>query len=252
MNQTRVSLISYLNSRPFLFGLLNAPVKEEIKLLLDIPSVTAAKLANRQADIGLIPVGALLRLPGWQLVSDLCIGAEGAVRTTILASEVPLEEIETVLMDYQSRSSVLLTRVLARYSWRMNFRWAGSSPGFEKKEIVGRTAGVVIGDRVFGVEKKYPYMYDLSLEWMKFSGLPFVFAVWAATETLPPEFLIRFNQALALGVDSIPEVEKTEQPHYPDIDIYDYFTRNISYALDDRKRQGMDLFLRLAGQLPEE
>lgn len=251
MNHYSVSLISYLNSRPFLYGLENDPLKEKVRIFLDIPSRTADKLILHQADVGLVPVGALIDLPGYRIISDYCIGAVGAVRTVVLASNVPLEEIENVVLDYQSRSSVLLVRVLARFFWKKEFSWEKSSLGYEKRAISGKTAAVVIGDRVFEVEKRCRYIYDLSAEWMTFTGLPFVFAVWVAMEELPASFLEKFNAAIGFGVKSVPEVEELVKDIYPGVDLYTYFTKNISYTLDNPKRQGMELFLLFAAQLPE-
>lgn len=247
----KISLISYLNSRPFVYGLEHAPRREEMELTLDIPSRTADKLKNGQADVGLVPVGALTDLPGHTIISDYCIGAVGAVRTVVLASEVPLEEIRSVILDYQSRSSVLLVRVLARFFWKKGFRWEQGTPGYEKQGIAGSTAGVVIGDRVFDAEKRYPYIFDLSAEWMKFSGLPFVFAVWVACRDLPPEFIRKLNDALAFGVGSVPRVKEMEKDNYPGVDVFAYFTENISYTLDEPKRQGMKHFLELAAGLEQ-
>jgi len=249
MKKYKVSLISYLNSRPFLYGLENSPVRDEIEIKLDIPSKTATKMVSDSADVGLIPVGALTDLKDYQIVSDYCIGAVGAVRTVVLASDVPLEEVETILLDYQSRSSVLLTRVLAYYFWKKQFRWENTSGSFEKKSIFGKKAAVVIGDRVFKVEKKHPYIYDLSSEWMKFTGLPFVFAVWVTQKQLPARFLDLLNQAVAFGVESVPEVEKAERLNYPGVDIFEYFTKNISYLLDEQKKAGMNHFLNLAREM---
>ncbi len=224
---------------------------DDLKIFLDIPSKTAAKLTNHQADVGLVPVGALNDLPGYRIISNYCIGAVGAVRTVVLASDVPLDEIENVVLDYQSRSSVLLVRVLDRFFWKKNFSWEKSCAGYEKRAISGKTAAVVIGDRVFEVEKRCRYVYDLSAEWMKFTGLPFVFAVWVAMEELPAAFLEKFNAAIGFGVKSVPEVEELVKEAYPGVDLYTYFTENISYTLDDPKRQGMERFLSLAAQLPE-
>jgi chorismate dehydratase len=249
MNKYSISLISYLNSRPFLYGLENSSIRDEISISLDIPSITAEKMATGQVDIGLVPVGALISMKNYRIIGDFCIGAEGPVRTVVLAGCVPIEEIGTVLLDYQSKSSVLLTRILARYYWKKEFRWEESTPGFEKTAISGTTAGVVIGDRVFGIEKQYGRIVDLASEWNNFTGLPFVFAVWVSLHPIPPDFLDRFNQAVSFGIESVPEVEKLMQPFYPDVDIYDYFTRNINYVLDDRKRDGMHRFLHLAEQL---
>lgn len=251
MNHYSVSLISYLNSRPFLYGLENDPFMGDLKIFLDIPSKTAAKLTNHQADVGLVPVGALIDLPGYRIISNYCIGAVGAVRTVVLASDVPLEEIENVVLDYQSRSSVLLVRVLARFFWKKEFSWEKNCAGYEKKVISGKSAAVVIGDRVFEVEKRCRYVYDLSAEWMKFTGLPFVFAVWVAMEELPSAFLEKFNAAIGFGVKSVPEVEELVKEAYPGVDLYTYFTENISYTLDDSKRQGMERFLSLAAQLEQ-
>jgi len=249
MKKYKVSLISYLNSKPFLFGLLNSPVIHEIELHLDMPSLTAAKLATNQTDIGLIPVGALVDLPDYHIISDHCIGSVGPVRTVVLASNVPLEEVDTILLDYQSRSSVLLIRTLAYHFWKREFRWENTSGDFEKNRIAGHTAGVVIGDRVFEVEKRYPYIWDLSSEWMKFTGFPFVFAVWVSQKQLPPSFLDRFKEAIAFGVNNVREVEKSEQSKFPDVDIFEYFTRNISYNLDEPKLAGMNRFLQLAREM---
>lgn len=247
----KLSLISYLNSRPFVYGLEHSVPGREMELFLDIPSKTAARLVSGEADAGLVPVGALTDLPEYHLVSDYCIGAVGPVRTVVLASEVPLEQIREVVLDYQSRSSVLLVRVLARHFWMKTWQWLPGSPGFERATIRGTTAGVVIGDRVFEAEKRFPFIYDLSAEWYRFTGLPFVFAVWVSCRALPVAFAGRLNAALSAGIGNIPQVEVMEKENYPGVDIFAYFTENISYALDEPKREGMRRFLELAAGLEQ-
>lgn len=243
MEKTRISVVSYLNSKPFLYGLQKSDLNEILDISLDIPSKVAAKLTYNQADIGIIPVGALPGLGHYTLVSDYCIGAVGKVRTVIIASEVPIEQVDTILMDYQSRSSVMLARVLARHFWKKEFVWESTCAGFENDSISGRTAGVVIGDRVFTVEKRYPYIYDLSEVWMEFTGLPFVFAVWAANKPVAPETGSRLNRAFSLGINNLPEIAEKEKNNYPGVDILGYFTDNISFDLDEKKREGMHKFL---------
>lgn len=249
MEKTRVSIISYLNSKPFLFGLNQFSIAKQIDLSLDIPSKTVAKLLYKQAEIGLIPVAGLDDLDDYKIISDFCIGAVNKVRTVILASEVPLEEVDTILMDYQSRSSVLLSKVLAKFYWKKEFNWENTCNDFQNKSIKGKTAGVVIGDRVFDIEKRYKYIYDLSEEWFKFTGLPFVFAVWVSTAEISKEFESNINDALAFGIENIPEIVRMEQMNYPDVDIFDYFNRNICFVLDKKKKEGMKRFLELAKKL---
>lgn len=249
MDKTRVSIVSYLNSKPFLYGLNKSSLARQIKLEVDIPSKVAAKLKNNLTDVGLMPVGALSDLEDYQILGHYCIGAEGDVRTVLLASEVPLEKVDSILLDYQSRTSVLLVQVLARFFWKKPFVWEKTCAGFENRGIKGSTAGVVIGDRVFDVEKKYPYTLDLSEEWVRFTGLPFVFALWVSNKHVGEHFEADFNRALDFGLTNISEIARMEQMNYPEVDIYDYFSRNLSFTLDERKRRGMELFLQLVKRL---
>src|SRR5690606_501029 len=90
MEKTRVSIVSYLNSKPFLYGINRSSVFDHIDLSLDIPSKVAAKLAYNIADIGLIPVAGLEDLESYSLVGDYCIGAVQKVKTVVLVSDVPI------------------------------------------------------------------------------------------------------------------------------------------------------------------
>ena len=249
MEKTRVSIVSYLNSKPFLYGLKNSVLLKEIDLSLDIPSKVAAKLAFNLADIGLIPVAGLEDLDEYQIIGDYCIGSVGKVRTVVLVSDVPLNEIDTVLMDYQSRSSVLLAKVLAKFYWKKSFKWENTCNNFQNVSIKGNTAGVIIGDRVFGIENKFKYIYDLSEEWYNYTRLPFVFAVWAANKTIPDSFVKAFNKALAFGIDNVDDIIHMEKDNYQNVKIADYFAQNISFELDKEKRAGMKLFLELSRKL---
>jgi chorismate dehydratase len=152
-------------------------------------------------------------------------------------------------MDYQSRSSVLLAKVLAKFYWKKSFNWENTCNDFQNSSIKGKTAGVVIGDRVFDIENKYRYICDLSEEWFKFTKLPFVFAVWAANKKVSESFEIAFNRALQNGIENIEEIVKLEKPNYPGVDIAHYFEQNISFELDNEKRAGMKRFLELARKL---
>ncbi len=249
MGKTRVSIVSYLNSKPFLYGLNKSLVANNFEMSLDIPSKIVAKLSYNLADVGLIPVAGLEDLDDYQIVSNFCIGAVGKVKTVVLVSDVPLEQIETILMDYQSRSSVLLAKVLSKFYWGKEFNWKNTCNDFQNKSIKGNTAGVVIGDRVFDIENKYKYSYDLSGEWYKFTGLPFVFAVWASTKNVSEEFKKDFNEALSFGISNISEISEIEQINYPNVNINDYFAQNISFRFDEEKKAGMNKFLELARKL---
>src|SRR5438067_2507499 len=105
MKKVKVSVVNYLNSKPFVYGLQNSFVINEIELHLDVPSLCADKLINNEVDIGLIPVIAIPKIPGANIISPYCIAAEGEVGSVLLVSKCPVEKIETVLTDPQSRVS---------------------------------------------------------------------------------------------------------------------------------------------------
>ena len=249
MEKIKVSAVSYLNSKPFINGLQHSEVLNAIDLQLDIPSDCAQKLIDGKVDIGLIPVAVIPKLKEHHIITDYCIGAEGKVASVILYSNVPLNMIKTVLLDYQSRTSVTLVRVLAKNFWKINPEWINATADFENN-IKDDTAAVIIGDRTFGLENKYAYMYDLAEEWQKFTKLPFVFACWVANKQLPDTFINQFNKALQFGLDNrnilIEELEASKKYN---TDISFYLHTSIQYNYDDAKKKALALFLKYCREL---
>lgn len=237
----KISAVSYSNSVPFIYGLRNHPVNKQIDLSLDIPADCAKKLLSKEVDLGLVPVAIIPQLPEAHIVSDFCIGADGPVETVCLYSDVPLNQIETVLLDYQSRTSVKLVQYLAKNSWNINPNWKNAEHDFIN-QIEGTTAAVVIGDRTFGLNEKHVYVIDLAEEWKKHTDLPFVFAAWVSNRKLPEDFISEFNSALEVGLAN-RNVSVMETNANSDHDLVRYVQKVISYNLDEKKRQAMKLFL---------
>ena len=239
----RISAVSYLNTLPFINGINKSEVINEIDLALDIPADCAKKLLAGEVDLGLVPVAILPQLKEYYIISDYCIGAEGIVDSVALYSDVPLNEIEEVYLDYQSKTSITLVQVLAEKYWKITPNWKKATAGFEN-EIEGTTAGVIIGDRTFNLSKTYKYKYDLSEEWFKFTGLPFVFACWVSNKELSEVFISNFNKALKIGVDNIEEsIFGHDEYSVSKKQLATYLTEHISYGLDGQKRKAIDRFL---------
>lgn len=237
----RLSVVSYLNTKPFIYGLFRSSLSDQIELSLDIPSMCAQKLLREEADLALTPVAVIPDLPEAYLVSDFCIGATGAVQTVCIFSEKPIGEVRRLLLDFHSRTSVALAPILCREYWGVEPEWVPAYDGYEQ-HIGGDTAGLVIGDRAIGMEKRFPYTYDLGQAWKDWTGLPFVFAAWVSTRPLPDDFVRRFNEALADGIAQIPQLVKI-LPTLPGFDLEAYFRQNISYDLDEAKWLGLQRFL---------
>jgi len=237
-----ITAVSYLNTKPMIYGLLNGPLSNEITLNLDSPAICASKFKNGETDLALVPVGSLVDLDQYQIIGDYCIGSEGKVRTVCLFSHVPVEEIEQIYLDYQSRTSVELIKILARKYWKINVEWLSSESGFESK-ISGKTGGLIIGDRAIGLEHEFPFVYDLSEIWKEMTGLPFVFACWVCKNKLDPGFEAMFNKSIKSGIDQIDKLVYILPSPEKDFDLEEYFKKNISYQLDDQKRKALNLFL---------
>jgi len=237
----RIGAVSYLNTKPLLYGLENGAIKDQIELILDYPSNLVGALKNDQIDIGLIPVAGLLDLDTYHIVSDYCIGTEGQVASVCVFSEVPMEEIETVILDYQSRTSVMLCKLLFEQHWKKPVRFIGSQDESYLENIKGNIAGLVIGDRALKSRSKFEYIYDLGMGWKEMTGLPFVFAVWVSKKSFDSSFLNAFNEANEIGVSNIDQVLISLDFLY--YDLNDYFNHNICHRLDDEKRRSIQLFL---------
>lgn len=243
MDLVKISAVSYLNTFPFVFGLKTSGELDDFDLQLDIPSVCALKLKNNVVDLALVPVGAIPELDHPISVADYCIGAEREVKTVLLLSQLPLEDIREIALDYDSRTSVQLIRILADRFWKIKPLWRQLGPG-EAENPAGCESLVAIGDKTFQLVDRYPYVYDLASEWIKHTSLPFVFAVWLANKPLPEGFVRKFNKALEYGIlrkQEIPEFFRNRIP--PGLDVISYLDNNISYAFDERKKEGMALFL---------
>lgn len=241
-NIIKVGAVSYLNTKPLLFGIENSPLRSEIDLTLDYPSRLAAKLANGMLDLALLPVAAISDVPNAHIVSDYGIAAEGNVVSVALFSSVPLDEIEHVFLDYQSRTSVRLAQLMFAEHWRRSVTYLPAALNYIS-EIKGTTAGVIIGDRALEQLDNFKYVYDLSAAWKAYCGLDFVFAAWVSNKKLSAEFTTSFNQANKLGLSHLDDV--IAGIRFPAYNLHTYYTENIKYQLDEQKLKGLQKFLSL-------
>lgn len=233
--------MSYLNTKPLLYGLEHGQLSDQVELVLDYPANLVRLLNSNQIDIGLIPVGALPSLGDYHIISDYCIGTEGEVASVAVFSEVPMEEIDTVLLDYQSRTSVMLCKILFEKHWKKKVQFIDAKDESYIDNIRGNVAGLVIGDRALKIRDAFKYIFDLGLGWKEMTGLPFVFAVWVRKKEISGEFIPLFNEANGMGLSKINLIiDHNNESRYP-MDMY--FRKNISYRLTEDMRQSMSLYI---------
>lgn len=241
--------VSYLNTKPLLYGIQRSPVAGQIELIIDYPAKIATMLLNDELDMGLVPVAIIPQMKEYHINGHWCIGSNGNVASVCIFSEVPIEKVEKVLMDYQSRTSVQLARVLLKEYWKIDPELVDAGKDF-RDHIKGTTAGVVIGDRALEQRHRSPYIYDLAEGWKAFTGLPFVFAAWISNKPIDPAFIEQFDEANRQGVLHIDEVV-AENP-YSWFSLHDYFTKHLDYRLDTVKREGLERFLQYLRFVPNQ
>jgi len=235
-----VGAVSYLNTKPLVYGFEKGMMKEELELVMDYPANIASMLIRDEIDIGLVPVAILPTLKEYHIISNYCIACDGEVASVCLFSEVPVNEIQIILLDYQSKTSVALLKILLKEHWNIEPKLVDAEQGYELS-ISGTTAGLVIGDRAFEQLNKSKYSYDLGQAWKELTGLPFVFAVWVSNKLIDKQFIEKFNISNAFGINHIKEVIKLIG--FLTFDLELYYSKHIKYIIDNKKQIGLNEFL---------
>lgn len=238
----KVGAVSYLNTKPLLYGIENSTIINEIEISSDYPALLASQLSAGTIDMALLPVAAIPGIEQARIVSNYGIASDGNVVSVAIFSNVPIEEVTAVYLDYQSRTSVRLAQLLLEQYWKKEVKFIAADEHYISK-ISEDTAGVIIGDRALQQLGNFKYSYDLSAAWKAHTGLDFVFAAWVANKELPASFLAAFDAANAEGLNHIGTIiAGTEFPWY-DLEIY--YNNNIKYLLDQQKKAGLDAFLKM-------
>ena len=246
----RVGAVNYLNSKPLVEGL--TAFAPEIELSFDLPSRLADRMAEGDIDVGLIPVVELFRAGTYSMIPNIAIASRGPVLSVTLFSRVPWAEIRTVALDEGSRTSAALTQVLLQER-------SGIRPQVEQLPIdvpaddLTTDAVLLIGDKAMrACLPGFEFAYDLGQEWTDWTGLPFVFAVWAVREGVDlGKSEHAFHRAKALGLSLAGAIAAREAPKLGLDSGYcrRYLTNIIRYDLGPPELAGLDRYYHHAADL---
>lgn len=244
MAKYTISVVSYLNSLPFIYGIENYLENlQDFNLISDIPSVSAKKIKDNKFDIGLVPIAILPSLTNYKRVSDYCIGTEGVVDSVLLLSNSEIKDVKSIILDYHSRTSVNLVKILAQNYWKINPEYIAGTENFEDN-IPENSAALIIGDRAFIYRNKYKYSYDLATEWKKLTGLPFVFAVWVALKSINGSIIENINKAFNKAFKNTNNISLPANSVLNKEQFTDYITNKISYNISLEKQKAIELYLK--------
>jgi chorismate dehydratase len=259
MSSLRVSAISFLNTAPLMWDFEHGDAGRHFQFDYTIPSACAAALAANHADIGIIPAFTYAQIAGLVILPNIAIAAKDRVRSILLVSRKPIDDVRTVAADTSSRTSVALLQVLFAKFLGGPRRLTPHPPNLQEM-LNHHDAALLIGDAALQVPLDAGYqLYDLAQLWRQFTGRPFVFAFWAvrldALNRQPPgvDLTKVFQQSRDHGLqpDNLAVIARDWSPKLGlrEDDILSYLTENIHYYLDRENHAGLKLFLQYSQEI---
>jgi chorismate dehydratase len=179
-----------------------------------------------------------------EIITNFCIATNGPVASVLLVANEPIDQITRIIKDKESRTSVLLARILANEHWKIAPEWKEETGEYSLLELPENTGAVIIGDRALKARGQFTYVYDLAEEWKKMTGLPFVFACWVANKPIDSTIVAYLESAFAVGMNKKKEIAERISIDYSGISTLEYLTDYIQYNLTASHREGLALFLK--------
>jgi len=246
----RIGAVSYLNTKPLIYRL--AEFAPQAELVLEVPSRLADELAAGRLDVALIPSIEFFRDPSYAILSDACIGCQGPVLSVKLFFRVPPANVRTLALDEGSRTSAVLAQILLHEQF-------GVRPKLEPLPVergladTQADAVLLIGDRaIHSPVGPFHAVWDLGDEWRRWTGLPFVFAMWVARGGRE---LSAIEQALSqsrdAGLQNLSSIAAAEAPRLglTQPECLSYLRDSLHFHLGSEEREGLELYRQLANRL---
>ncbi|NIL97700.1 MAG: hypothetical protein GTO53_08455 [Planctomycetales bacterium] len=246
----RIGAVNYLNSRPLVYQL--DQLAPQAQILYDLPSRLADGLADGHYDVALVPSIELLSHPGYVTVSDACIGCRGPVLSVKLFMRVPPRQIRSLAVDEGSRTSIALALILLDRLCGVRPELCSLPIGAGLEETVD-DAILLIGDRAMhSPTGQFHQVWDLGDQWCRWTGLPFVFAMWTRRgDRSGGQLETALAAARDAGVANLHEIARAEAGPLglTEPQCYNYLHDNLNFRLGSGERRGMELFFEHASAL---
>lgn len=246
----KLAASNYSNSAPLIWSFWKGARRNHVDLITDAaPARCAEMLRNGEVDAALVPVILAELVPGLVAVPDVCVGANGDVKSVCLVTNgIDLKEVRTVSLDTSSRTSAVLTKIIYKEFLGFEPEWKDSAPDLEAM-LSTTDAAMLIGDPALMVDESRYRKFDLAGLWKRYTGFGFVFAMWMARkENLDAVGQVDFTAARNEGLESIDEIAGyyTSETGKNSADLKAYLSENISYSIDEEMQKGLELYFELA------
>ncbi|MDP9183220.1 MAG: menaquinone biosynthesis protein [Actinomycetota bacterium] len=265
----RVGHIDFLNCLPLYDGLVRSGALLDVRLRRETPDVLNGLLLAGELDIGPISlVPALQHCDEIVVLPDLAVGSDGLVLSVVLVSTRPVEDLDGahVTMGSTSRTSVLLAQMLLAQRYQAKTSFETTPPDLGAMLRVS-DAAVLIGDPALRATYEAPglglHVLDLGAAWKEWTGLPMVFAVWAARRDYAaahPDKVAAvqqsFRSSLTASLTRVDEVAARAAQWEPfDAPTLASYFRTLDFSLGERQLEGVKEFTRraaLQGAVPAD
>lgn len=283
MAKLRISIVEYLNTAPLVWGFTEGPLAGKYDLSFSMPSKCADALRAGEVDVAIIPAVEYQRIDGLVALPGMAIAAKGEVRSILVVSKKPIDNIRSIALDISSRSSVALVRLLAAENWRIAPEFVDAEPD-PPAMLAKANAALIIGDPALRIAIKMDYLfakkpkpggccqgdedelpvpgypalfiYDVAFQWREMTGKPCVLALWAGRpEKITPEVLADFQASKQFGLEHITDIAEAASVKLdmPAQDLETYLRENIDFSLDQENLAGLNLYFEkcaAAGLIP--
>jgi chorismate dehydratase len=277
VNPVRISIVKYLNTAPLVRGFTHGPLRGKYELSFTVPSQCAEALRSGVVDVAIIPAIEYQRIPDLVILPNLSIASKKSVRSLLLVSKKPIQEVTRIALDRSSRSTQALTRILCEKLWHSKPEFFEAAPDLPAM-LQNADAALLIGDPALrlaiasapgahrnaaddivstasltGLIGTGPvYIYDIVEKWRAMTSLPAVLAVWAARRgTVAPQLVQDFQDSLAFGLQHVDAIasEASAEMNLPAADLRRYLLENIDYHLDEENLRGLTRYYEFAAEL---
>jgi len=273
----RISIVQYLNTAPLVRGLTHGPLRGKYELSFTVPAQCAEALRTGAADVAIIPAIEYQRIPDLVILPNLSIASKKSVRSLLLISQKPLDQVRKIALDKSSRSTQALVRILCDGHWKIAPEFLEAAPDLPAM-LQNADAALLIGDpalrlslacasagtrdaekvlmvpvRTAGLASAGPvWIYDIVEEWHAMTDAPAVMAVWAARKSaVTPELVQDFQDSLAFGLSHLDAIanEAAQELGLPAAELRRYLSDNIDYWLNDENLRGLIHYYAAAARL---
>lgn len=244
----RIGIVDYLNSWPLAWGFLSGRIEEGFEPSYHPPARIAEMLAEGELDVGLVPSIEVQRIPDLTVVRGLCVAATHEVQSVLLVASRPVEEIRSVALDENSRTSAALVDIVLADGYGIEAETTTSTPDVERM-LAEADAALLIGDPALEVDRTRYRVLDLAAEWRRLTDRPFVFAVWAArSEIASSELTAALEGSLDIGIEEMDGIiaRAVEELGLPEDVVERYLLRHLRYAMGPAELEGLEEFYRRA------